>query len=63
MQNKIEFCSVIDQSLVKIVRLGGDRKDVIDSAIFGKATRRLLKLITQLIIGVPKDAISLLPIF
>lgn len=45
------------------MRAGIDRKDVIDTTITGKATRRLLKLVTQLIIGVPKDAIGHLPIF
>ena len=45
-QNKIDFSTVIEKSLVKIVQGGIDRNDLSETTIAGKATRRLLKLVT-----------------
>lgn len=51
LSTKAAFSVVVESSLVQIVRRGIDRKDLSESRIEGKATRRFLKLIAQLTFG------------
>jgi hypothetical protein len=51
LNTKAAFSVVVEASLVKIVRKGIERKDLSESTIAGKATRRFLKLIALLTFG------------
>lgn len=63
LSTKVEFSVVVEASLVKIVRGGIERKDLSESTIAGKATRRFLKLIAQLTFGMHTSDLNQMTLF
>ena len=63
LQTKIAFSSVFDASLVKIIRASIERRNLSETSVAGKATRRFVKLIAQLTFGMHAGDLKQMTLF